>query len=204
VPDAERKPVHNSWLDEIELDTTWRHPDRPRPAPAQRDRHLTARVESGGRAASSPWPPRARTVVGAPDRTAPTTRTVVDAPDRSVPTTRTVVAAPDRSVPTTRTVVSAPDRTVPMAGTAVAAEDRASQPSVVGRRTVTITGRGSERGLPMRSARPPARRRPREHGSGRPERIAMWAVLLGIALAIGAATSSHGAVLEHVRRALGH
>jgi hypothetical protein len=111
---------------------------------------------------------------------------------------------PDRTAPVTRTAVGASDRAAQPPRTAVAAADPATQPPVVGRRTVTITGRGSERGLPMRSSRPPARRRPREHGSGRPERIAMWAVLLGIALAIGAATSSHGAVLEHVTRALGH
>jgi hypothetical protein len=72
------------------------------------------------------------------------------------------------------------------------------------RRTVTITGRGSDRLPPSRSAYSPARRRARERRSGRPERVAMWAVLLGVALAIGAATSSHGAVLEHVARVLGH
>jgi hypothetical protein len=72
------------------------------------------------------------------------------------------------------------------------------------RRTVTITGRGSDRLPPSRSAYSPAQRRARERRSGRPERVAMWAVLLGVALAIGAATSSHGAVLEHVARVLGH
>jgi len=32
----------------------------------------------------------------------------------------------------------------------------------------------------------------------------MWAVLLGLALAIGAATSSHAAVVSHFARAIGH
>jgi hypothetical protein len=32
----------------------------------------------------------------------------------------------------------------------------------------------------------------------------MWAVLLGVAMAIAAATSSHADVLSHVARTLGH
>jgi hypothetical protein len=32
----------------------------------------------------------------------------------------------------------------------------------------------------------------------------MWAVLLGVTMAIAAATSSHAAVLSHFARALGH
>ena len=70
------------------------------------------------------------------------------------------------------------------------------------RRTVTITGRGAERFQATRR-RPPARRQ-RQRLGGRPERIAMWAVLLGVAMAIAAATSSHADVLSHVARTLGH
>jgi hypothetical protein len=64
------------------------------------------------------------------------------------------------------------------------------------RRTVTITGRPGERPQPPSGARPVVRhaRAPRRS----PDRVAMWAVLLGLALALGAATSSHAAVLHAV------
>ena len=49
-----------------------------------------------------------------------------------------------------------------------------------------------------------ARSHRRERPHRKPDRVAMWAVLMGLALAIGAATSSHAAVLTHVARAFGH
>jgi hypothetical protein len=65
---------------------------------------------------------------------------------------------------------------------------------VPGRRTVTIQGRGSER-----YSITPARRRPprtlHERARFHPDRVAMWAVLLGVLLVLAAATSSHAAVL---------
>ncbi|MGO9973142.1 MAG: hypothetical protein ACLP01_10090 [Solirubrobacteraceae bacterium] len=64
------------------------------------------------------------------------------------------------------------------------------------RRTITITGRGAERWRDSRTYDHLERHNADVHGRhGKPDRIAMWAVLLGIALAIGAATSSHAAVL---------
>src|SRR4249919_2741541 len=62
-----------------------------------------------------------------------------------------------------------------------------------GRRTVHITGRGAERNLPV--TRPTLRRHERE--GFRPDRAAMWAVLLGMLLILVAATSAHAAVLAH-------
>jgi hypothetical protein len=74
------------------------------------------------------------------------------------------------------------------------------------RRTVTITGRGDERyragGAYGRA--PGGARRSRERPGRAPDRVAMWAVLLGIALAVGAATSSHAAVLTHIALTAGH
>jgi hypothetical protein len=55
-----------------------------------------------------------------------------------------------------------------------------------GRRTVQITGRGAERNLPV--ARPTLRRH--ERAGFKPDRTAMWAVLLGLLLIIVAATSA--------------
>jgi hypothetical protein len=43
-------------------------------------------------------------------------------------------------------------------------------------------------------------RGPYDQALARPDRIAMWAVLLGIILLLAAATSSHAAVLAHVIR----
>ncbi|HWF53650.1 MAG TPA: hypothetical protein VG223_03445 [Solirubrobacteraceae bacterium] len=66
------------------------------------------------------------------------------------------------------------------------------------RRTVVITGRGSEHHRPS-VTRGPGRRsaqRVYERPGFNPDRIAMWAVLLGLVLVLVAATSSHAAVLQ--------
>jgi hypothetical protein len=65
---------------------------------------------------------------------------------------------------------------------------------VPGRRTVTIRGQGAER----YSARPVdgSRRRPErrhEREGFRPDRAALWAVLLGLTLILVAVTSAHAA-----------
>jgi hypothetical protein len=64
---------------------------------------------------------------------------------------------------------------------------------VPGRRTVTIQGRGSERYSSASQRSRPARRA-HERAGFRPDRAAMWAVLLGLLLVLAAATSSHAAV----------
>ena len=69
----------------------------------------------------------------------------------------------------------------------------AAPPRVAGRRTVVITGRGAEGYHARRSHRQALR--PHERAGFQPDRVAMWAVLLGIALLLVAATSSHAAVL---------
>ncbi len=80
----------------------------------------------------------------------------------------------------------------------------ASAGGVPGRRTVTIRGRGAERDLALpsyRSANRPTTPR-RERPGYKPDRVAMWAVLLGICLVLVAATSSHAATLH--RAMAGH
>jgi hypothetical protein len=73
-----------------------------------------------------------------------------------------------------------------------------------GRRTVQITGRGTERNLPSvtRSAErnlptgsPTLRRH--ERAGFQPDRAAMWAVVLGLLLILVAAASAHAAALPH-------
>lgn len=65
---------------------------------------------------------------------------------------------------------------------------------IEGRRTVTIRGRGAERNLPV--TRPTLRRH--ERPGFRPDRTALWAVLLGILLILVAAASAHAAVLSQL------
>jgi hypothetical protein len=76
-----------------------------------------------------------------------------------------------------------------------------------GRRTVVITGRGADRYVAPRRGYD-SRLRPHERSGFKPDRVALWAVLLGIALVLGAATSSHAAVLHllyvHVAALHGH
>lgn len=63
-----------------------------------------------------------------------------------------------------------------------------------GRRTVTIRGYGAERNLPV--ARPTLRRH--ERPGFKPDRAALWAVVLGLVLILVAAASAHAAVAHHV------
>ena len=64
---------------------------------------------------------------------------------------------------------------------------------VPGRRTVTIRGYGAERNLPWSDpAHRRPQRRPYERAGFRPDRVAMWAVLLGILLVVVAIASAHG------------
>ncbi|HET6870107.1 MAG TPA: hypothetical protein VFH80_29610 [Solirubrobacteraceae bacterium] len=57
---------------------------------------------------------------------------------------------------------------------------------------MTIRGRGTERGLPV--VRPTLRRH--ERPGFRPDRAALWAVMLGVLLILVAATSAHAAILH--------
>jgi hypothetical protein len=68
------------------------------------------------------------------------------------------------------------------------------------RRTVVITGRGAERGRVSRR-RPDAGLAPHERFGFQPDRLAFWAFLLGLALLLGAAATSHAATLAatHLR-----
>jgi uncharacterized membrane protein len=74
-------------------------------------------------------------------------------------------------------------------------------PDQATRRTVVIRGqvvdRYSPRRTPEQHARAASRAR-REAARSRPDRTAMWAVLLGIVLVLVAAASSHAAVVHAV------
>jgi hypothetical protein len=76
-----------------------------------------------------------------------------------------------------------------------------TQPPV--RRTVTIRGQVADRRSPrmieVDRRRPP--RRARERAMSRPDRVALWAVLLCLLLVVAAATSAHAAVRVHASHA---
>jgi hypothetical protein len=65
--------------------------------------------------------------------------------------------------------------------------------AVPGRRTITIKGRGAERNLPWENGVAPSRpsRLPHHRATFRPDRLAMWAVVLGLLLVLAAAMSAH-------------
>jgi hypothetical protein len=82
---------------------------------------------------------------------------------------------------------------------------------VPGRRTVTIRGQGAERHIPREGAGTRAggserRRQLRayERSGFRPDRVAMWAVLLGVMLVVVAATSAHAAIHSVDHPSLAH
>jgi len=93
---------------------------------------------------------------------------------------------------------STADRDWSSAGRERSTADRErSTTGVPGRRTVTIHGHGTERYVPPRSGS--SRRRPErryERAGFRPDRTAMWAVLLGLMLILAAAASAHAATLH--------
>ncbi len=95
-------------------------------------------------------------------------------------------------------VQAGPDGTGVQAGPdGTGVQARPDGTGVPGRRTVKITGYGSQRNL-IYAGREPRRRpaeRPYERAGFKPDRVAMWAVLLGVLLVLVAAMSAHAATL---------
>jgi hypothetical protein len=83
------------------------------------------------------------------------------------------------------------------------AHETAQQPPVAtGRRTVSIKGHGAEGYTTRNGTRASVAERhlqlPRHERSGfQPDRVAMWAVLLGMVMILAAAASAHAAVIVH-------
>jgi hypothetical protein len=91
-----------------------------------------------------------------------------------------------------RPVATQASRPAPTAAPATASAPHQPGTALPGRRTVTIRGYGAERNLPWpdHSRRRPARR-PYERAGFKPDRVALWAVFLGILLVLVAVLSAH-------------
>jgi hypothetical protein len=155
--------------EEIWLGEPWEDP----PAPRRRPRSVSS---------ATPLPPRYRRAFpGDGEEEGPAAP-----PARRRTAARPAIAPPAIAPPATRSHA-----------TARSADDRPpTRPAASQPRTVTIRGRGAERDLSWTAGH--ARRRPNrplhERPGFRPDRAAMWAVLLGLLLVLVAATSSHAAV----------
>jgi hypothetical protein len=103
---------------------------------------------------------------------------------------RRITGAAPKPVPAARV------RSTPAAAPVPSPQPPARGTGVPGRRTVTIRGYGAERNVPRSPAHGRRRTEPRHQRPGfQADRMAMWAVLLGIVLVVVAAASAHGAVL---------
>jgi hypothetical protein len=120
-------------------------------------------------------PPRTRRALTA----VPSERSTQRRIDAPMPSRR---AEPERPQPVSAVV---PLRPVP----APAADTNRGRPAN-GPRTVRIQGRGAERHLPVTSSRQRPRRA-HESAYFRPDKLAMWAVLLGFLLVAAAVLSPH-------------
>jgi hypothetical protein len=204
-------------LSDADQDEIWTGPDgrsqsdgsyRP-PRPAGRDR--PARAAESTRPIRAPEPARA---IGAPEPARPVSAAEPARPGRTAATKVARAAGAPRPGRTAATKLARaagaprPGRTAatklaraagaPPAGrTAASNRPPPGDPDrgVPGRRTVTIRGQVAPRPAPRR---PP--RGVRERTGSRPDRIAMWAVLLGVLLILVAATSSHAAIRTRVAR----
>jgi hypothetical protein len=132
----------------------------------------------------------ARRVVAAPERTAAAAERPVAADGRTVAVAERPVAVAEPPVATAERREATPER--PVVGARPPAPPLPASPSAPPRRTVTIRGHGAERNLPV--ARPTLRRH--ERPGFRPDRAALWAVMLGLLLILVAATSAHAAILH--------
>lgn len=188
-PRADRIAVDVSWSDQA--DFVWSEPRSRRPSEPTRSRRSSAepdhpeprhadsrRSDSLHSEAPSASPAPAPAAAPSSSTPAPSPAPRATAPVQAAPTTEEPVAAPARRP------ADAPESASPAVP--------ASEPT---RRTVVIRGHGhghydaSRRGYE-------ARLRPHERTGFKPDRVALWAVLLGLALLLGAVTSSHAATLH--------
>jgi hypothetical protein len=124
--------------------------------------------------------------------------------DRRRPRHGSAVAAPVRAARSSRSAAAVTEPPVrrtpaPRAERAQPAFDDAPRPRAQvapARRTVTIRGQGAERYVPARDQRRRRSERRYESPGFRPDRAAMWAVLLCILMIVIAAASAHAATLH--------
>ena len=89
---------------------------------------------------------------------------------------------------------ASPDQVLDAWGARIERGDLVEPIAAAGRRTVVITGRGAERYPAPHRRSYSASLRPYERAGFRPDRVAMWAFVLAVAVMLVAVTSSQAAV----------
>jgi hypothetical protein len=173
VSSRARRRSATPWWEELDRDA-FQFPTEYRVKPAPRAVARTGAERANG--AEAPVAVTERPVAATRPAAAVIERPVATAP-RTAATARPPVAPARRMVP--------PSAAAPVATGGGRVADG-------GRRTVVIRGHGAERNLPV--ARPTLRRH--ERPGFRPDRAALWAVMLGLLLILVAATSAHAAILH--------
>jgi hypothetical protein len=194
----------------VDSDISWDHV----PARRSRRRHPVAAADDWGLAESDPWvvepqpaserSPSTREEAGR-ERSARAVRAELasdwEVEHRLSDDSAAAIAAPPEPVPVVfdgeisaaRLDHPAADRS--QLSSAATDDIWGARPSASeGRRTIVITGRGDERQLPRRRGWEGSLPLHERQGF-KPDRIAMWAVLLGVMLLLVAAASSHAALL---------
>jgi hypothetical protein len=163
-------------LYDVELD-----PPRRRRLASARDRATVAELDRELERTLAQWSEPRRDLATAP------------APVRAADTRASVatIAVDEPLAATTARLADPPARGIAPPGATPFVDSPDPEPG--GRRTIIINGRPGER----RTARRP-QVSPHRRTGFQPDRIAMWAVLLGLVLLLVAATSSHAAVLVHL------
>lgn len=167
--------------DALWSDHEWEESATSSSAPVRAPSSARAHSAQGVPAQSRPGAPaRSRVEAASPER-----------PARGVATRPAAEMAANRPA-----VNNGPDRAAAAAAPPWGAR-AAHGAGVPGRRTVKITGYGSQRNL-IYASREPRRRppeRPYERAGFKPDRVALWAVLLCVVLVLVAAVSAHAATL---------
>jgi hypothetical protein len=96
-----------------------------------------------------------------------------------------------RREPPARRALRPPVTAAPASATLPSARSRGVDQTPAERRTIRIQGRGAERNLPWPDPYRRPQRRAYERAGFRPDRVAMWAVLLGLLLMLVAIASAH-------------
>lgn len=179
--------------DRIEVDFSWSDQDDfgwSEPSSRSGSRRATVRAERPG---------GDRLPEGLPASSSPATGVVRAPQPIAAPEQRIGAAAEPIGAAAESTIDAVPavalDSTAALGGALSGVRATSFEAVPAARRTVVIRGQGTRGYAPSRGGYE-ARLRLHERSGFKPDRVALWAVLLGLALLLGAVTSSHAATLH--------